>query len=107
MVVHQAVAKFQGTGSLSADATVIHVTRPNELPAALGQRAKPVIIENDRLERVFSVLLFWLKYGPLALIIASLIAFAIQRGFKIETSLIHDWKIERTEGKITLTPSPR
>ena len=72
--------------------------------AALGQRTKPVIIENDRLERLFSVLLFWLKYGPLALLVAYLIAFGIERGFKIDASLIHDWKIERTEGKITLTP---
>jgi hypothetical protein len=103
MVVHQGTAIFSGTGGLHADAS-IRVTKADQLPEALGQRTKPVIIENDRLERLFSVLLFWLKYGPLALLVAYLIAFGIERGFKIDASLIHDWKIERTEGKITPTP---
>lgn len=79
MVAHQAAATFQGTGSLTA---IIRVTRPDELAAALGQRTKLVIIEKDRLERLFSVLLFWLKYGPLALLVAGLVAFGSNEGSK-------------------------
>ena len=74
MVVHQGTAIFSGTGGLQADAS-IRVTKADQLPEALGQRTKPVIID-----------------------------FGIERGFKIDASVIHDWKIERTEGKITLTP---
>lgn len=107
MVAHQATAAWRGTGGFQADAQVVRVTRPDELPAALAQRTKQVVIENDRLERIFSTFLYWSTVWLFGGFLAWLIAFGIEHGYKIETSLIYDWKIQRIDGKITLTPRSR
>jgi len=102
MVVHQATAVASGSGSARAEAVIVR--KPEQLPAALGQRTQPVVIEDAGLERMFSALLSCSKVWFIGGLIAALVALAIERGYKIDASLIHDWKIERTEGKITLTP---
>src|SRR5262249_40393976 len=86
--------------TISGSPAAIRVTRHEELPAALTQHTKTVVIENKSLERIFSMFLFWSAVP----ILAGLIDCAIVRGYKINASLTHDWKIERTEGKITFTP---
>jgi hypothetical protein len=59
MVVHNVTIGLQGASAATVAAELVRVTRPEELPAALKQRAKPVVIENSELEHRFSRLEFW------------------------------------------------
>lgn len=84
------------------------VTNVSELRDALAKRDNSVVIDNPEIERKFAKLEFWQgregTYRWIALLMAVLAIFAISWNLKIEASLLHDWKLERTEGKLTLTP---
>jgi hypothetical protein len=104
MVVHQGAAALHGETSLHADPVVVRVTRPDELPAALAQRTKPVVINNAAIERSFSVFERWRAVRFLGALLAAVIALAIAQRYKIDFSWSLNWKVERLDGKITLTP---
>jgi hypothetical protein len=88
---------------------VVRVTRPDELPAALRQRTKPVVIENDELERRFSALERWhtIRLFGIGVIVATLLTIAMALQYKLDLSWSYHWKIGRLDGKITLTPTQR
>ena len=91
------------------------VTRPEELPAALKQYEKPVVIEdtpaNARLKRDFELLLRWQKWRDTnrLLLIAAIVfivftQMVITSRYKLETDWHAKWKTFEVGGKITLTP---
>jgi hypothetical protein len=89
-------------------APALIVTRASELAPALTQRERPVVIQNDELERKFSRVERWRDrentYRFLAALIAGLLALAIAYQYKIDASWHSDWKMDRIDGKIALTP---
>jgi hypothetical protein len=90
-------------------ANMIVVSRPEELPAALSQRAKPVVIENAELTRKFGWMEFWqgreATYRYIATLIFALLALAMVLQYKISLGWQQDWTLGRSDGKITLTPT--
>jgi hypothetical protein len=116
MTAHSASAHLPGDGSLTADAMV--VVRPEELPAALRQHEKPVVIEdtpaNARLKGDFERLLRWQRwrdtYRLLLIAILAFIALAqmvITNRYKLEADWHVKWKIIEMGGKITLAPAEK
>ena len=94
---------------------VLIVTHPEELPAALKQHEKPVVIENTpanaRLRRDFDLLLRWQKWRDTnrLLLIAALTFIAIMRmvmanTYGLETGWHAKWRVGEVGGKLTLTP---
>jgi hypothetical protein len=92
-------------------APVLRVTRRDELSAALAQRTAPVVIDSEELEPTFARLERWQNrettYRFIALLIAALLAFAISQRYGIDASWHSNFKLERIDGKITLTPSSK
>jgi hypothetical protein len=99
-------------------AQVLVVTRPEELPNALRQHDKQVVIErtsdNTRLTQDFERLLRWQKWkdtyrllliGVLLLIV--LAQMVIANRYKLEADWHVKWKVIEMGGKITLTPSEK
>ncbi len=107
MVVHN-VAMFEATEADDTLTATVSVTRPDQLAAALRQRSKPVVIENNDLERSFSRLEFWqgregtLRY--VATLVVALLALAMALRYGIDFNWQRDWKLDRLDGRITLTP---
>jgi hypothetical protein len=87
---------------------VLTVTEPAQLPAALDQRAKTVVIEHAGLERRFAWIEFWQgREGTkryVASLIAALFALALALQYKLDIGWQADWKLKRVDGKIILTP---
>ena len=104
MVAHQAAATFAGTSGFQADA--IRVTRPDQLPAALAQRTKTVVIDNAEIEHSLSSIERWrtVRFLGIGVLVAAVISLAIAQRYKIDFSWTLNWKIERLDGKLTLTP---
>lgn len=102
---HQLFAEtghYQVRGGVAALA--VTVAHPAQLPAAVSQREKPVVIENTpankNLIRVFNIYIrvdhWW--------VIGALVAYAIYQGFSIQLSHT-EWRAGKTtEDKIILTP---
>ena len=107
MVVHN-VAMFEATEADDTLTATVSVTRPDQLAAALRQRSKPVVIENNDLERSFSRLEFWqgregtLRY--VATLVFALLALAMALRYGIDFNWQRDRKLDRLDGRITLTP---
>ena len=59
MITHHVSIGIQQGSAVTLATDLIRVTRADELPAALKQRAKSVVIENSQLERKFSWMEFW------------------------------------------------
>src|SRR5262245_60066182 len=89
-------------------ALFVTVTTATQLRDELIKRDTIIIIDNPELERGFRWLEFWQSKQTTFLIVATLCAalsaYSISRGYKIDASLLRDWKLERIEGKLTLTP---
>ena len=104
IVLQPEAAQFRINGE--PPALVVTITTAAQLREALAKRDRHIVIDNPELERQFRWLEFWQQSTLpfIALLMALLIAFAIERGYKLDTSIRHDWKLERTEGKLTLTP---
>jgi hypothetical protein len=91
------------------------VTRPEDLPAALKQHDKQVVIEktpaNAKLTQDFERLLRWEQRRETLLIIALvfvvLAQMAITNRYKLEADWHVKWKVIEMGGKITLTPSEK
>lgn len=108
--IHQVSLRAHVQSTLTANATVIAVTRPEQLAPALAQREKIVVIENNEMQRRFAKLLQWqqaTRWWLIPILVAWLLHQAIVRDYKIDASWRYIWKVEQTfEGKITLTPTP-
>jgi hypothetical protein len=100
----RATAGFVGSGSLTA--LLLSVTRPEDLPAALKQHEKPVVIENTQAN---AWLIYWLKllyrYKDI-FIIGWLLLQAFAYGYNIQQ---YDWHVKflgviEVGGTIKLTP---
>jgi hypothetical protein len=89
-------------------ALVITVFDSLALRDALKRRDAVIILGTPELECQFRWLEFWQSKQTTFLIVATVLgmlsAYSISRGYRFEASLLHDWKLERTEGKLTLTP---
>jgi hypothetical protein len=90
-------------------AEVIRVTKPDELPPALAQKDKSVVIEDPKMAERFRSLQAWqeARYWFFGTLITAAIAFAISQNYKIELSWHRDWKVNTLDGKVTLTPVKR
>ena len=92
------------------DTPVLRVTGPDQLPAALGQKEKSVVIEDPRIQRRFSQVAFWQgREGTLrfvASLVAALLALALALQYGLNIHWAQDWKIGKTDLNVTLTPKP-
>jgi hypothetical protein len=105
MVIQHATATLGGVTAIGVAGEIV-VRTSGELASALRQRKKLVVIENAEMEARFQKLLAWREARNwfVAVLGAGLLAYAISRDYKIEASFEKDWKIERSNAKITLTP---
>lgn len=105
MVEHQIGANFTVGTSLTVDA--IHVRNRTEFPAAMAQRAKPVLIEEPQLAQRLSRIAFWdgiqgtVRF--IATLIAALLALALALQYGVDIRWHQDWKVEKTDTQIILT----
>ena len=105
-----------GSFTVQGSPAVLLVTSPQQLPAALQQHEKPVVIEktpaNARLTQDFERLLRWQKWndtyrllliGTLAIIVLTQMVMSNRYG--LEASWYTKWAVFEVGGKIKLTPS--
>jgi len=103
-------------GFVQGSPAVLLVTSPQQLPAALQQHEKPVVIEktpaNARLTQDFERLLRWQKWkdtyrllliGTLAVIVLTQMVMSNRYG--LEANWYTKWAVFEVGGKIKLTPS--
>jgi hypothetical protein len=94
---------------------VLLVTRPQQLPAALKQHDKSIVIENTpdnaRLRRDFDLLLRWQKWKDInrllwlaALVFILFTQMVMSNRYKLDAGWHVNWKVGEVGGKITLTP---
>ena len=109
MVTHHVLVATTGHINVTLNPVVMRVTTTSELPSALSQRTNSVVIDNPELECKLSRIEFWQgregTYRFLGVLIASLLALAIAFQYKIDASWTRDSKLDRIDGKITLTPT--
>lgn len=105
-VHHQATVNIGVVSGVQATGDII-VRAADELAPALRQREKPVVIEDAELARRFQRLLEWreARNWLVAVIGAGLIAYAISMSYKVEIGFEKDFKLQKLNGKITLTPT--
>jgi hypothetical protein len=108
MVAHNA-AVLEVTEADDVLTASVTVTRPEQLPAALEQRAKPVIIENDALCRQLTRLAYWrnAKWWLIAWLVYRLLASTIAHQYHLEADWHVHWKTIEIDGHLLLTPSDR
>ena len=84
------------------------VTKPSQLSEALRTN-KPIVINNAELERRFRSLQRWqeARAWVFGFIVASLLAYAISRDYKIEAGWQKNWEINTSEGRVILMPMER
>jgi len=92
---------------IKVHAPILTVTRVEQLAPALAQRQQPVVIDNPKIEQ--SLERFYarertIRMGIFAFLVGWIVQQAIAHQLKIDISLLHDWKANKTEGKLTLTP---
>jgi hypothetical protein len=83
---------------------VLLVTSPAQLPAALSQHEKPVVIENTRANAWLIYWLKWLLRWKDILIIGWLLLQSFTLGYNLQYDWHIKWKGIEVGGKITLTP---
>jgi hypothetical protein len=97
------------TGSLTVQGSpaVLLVTNPSQLPVALSQHEKPVVVENTPAN---AWLTYWFKHllrlenTDQLLRIAWLIIRLITQAYNLEYDWHVKWNWIEVDGKITLTP---
>src|SRR6516165_5605989 len=98
-----------GSFTVQGSPAVLLVTNPSQLPVALSQYEKPVVIENIPanawLTYWFKQLLRWENRYQL-LTIAWLIVRLITQSYNLEYNWHVKWNWIEVGGKITLTPRP-
>lgn len=109
MVEHKVSVDLFVDSDVFFSAEVIRVTRPDQLPSALAQKKKPVVIDDPKMAERFRSVQGWqeARYWFFGAIVLVLLGFAISRDYKIEVSWHRDWKVNTTDGKVTLTPIER
>jgi hypothetical protein len=111
MVTHNVTINVESGSYVTLVADAILIKRPSELAPALRQRAQPIVIENRDIEVKFRRYLFLerltrvILIGSVAHMMMGALQKAIEKDFKIEASIWHEWKINKTGGSITLTPT--
>lgn len=102
------LATVAGEGSLRVDTIVVKTI--TELAPALAQRTSPIVIDNDEIERRLTKLERWQKWKwewwtfGIAALVAAVLAWAIAKDYKIDAKWHMQWKVERFDGRLTLTP---
>src|SRR5438445_8392315 len=102
MVVHDvSVEDFLDIDDVFS-AEVIRVTKPDQLPSALAQKNKLVVIENNEMARRFLRLQRWQEARKwiFSAIVVAVFYYAISRDYKIEVSWHRDWKVNTLDGKV-------
>jgi hypothetical protein len=97
-------------GSPSFGIPTLRVINAKELPAALAQREKTIVIEGDKLTRPFSWLAYWqeARWWFIAWLVYRVLTTIIANQYHLDAEWHLSWKIERTfDGKITLTPTAK
>jgi hypothetical protein len=106
-VVHSVGVAIGSSSAVAVGAVVVR--HGSELRAALAQHEKPVIVVDPKLERRFSQIAFWdgqegtKRY--FASLVAAILILALALGYGIDLNWKADWKLQRLDGKITLTPA--
>jgi hypothetical protein len=106
-----------GSRSIQGSPAVLLVTRPAQLPDALRQHEKQVVIENTpdnvRLRRNFDLLLKWQKWKDInqllwlaGLVLIVIMQMVMSNRYKLDADWHVKWNVGEVRGKITLTPSP-
>src|SRR5258708_4623996 len=94
MVVHEvSVSEFMDADDFCS-AEVIRVALPSQLPSALAQKNKPVVIDDPKMAERFKSLQAWreARYWFFGAMITGLVGYALSRDYKIEASWHRDWK---------------
>jgi hypothetical protein len=106
-MVDYAIEPAAGRLTLSSLPPTLRVTRREELPAALAQREKPVVIADSDIETLFEIIERGrsIRLLGVGIIIASVVCYGITLKYKIEWNWQYHWDIQRLDGKITLTPT--
>lgn len=98
------------TGNLEVvgQAVTFVVTNASQLPDALKSK-KQIVIDNTEIGNRFESLRGWqeARVWFISTCIAAVLAYAISRDYKLETSWQYNWRIHTIGGKVTLTPIER
>jgi len=91
---------------------VVTITSFEQLAPALADADHAVVIDNPKIERSLERLYAWQRtiqvvmgISVLGLLWGWIIQQALFSGYKIDISVLFDWKMHKAEGKVTLTPS--
>jgi hypothetical protein len=86
---------------------VLRVINARDLRSALAQSEHPILIENQGMARLFQNIEFWrtTRLVIIALAMTWIMHQAVTHKYKIEISVLRNWKIETTEGKVILSPT--
>jgi hypothetical protein len=112
---HSTAAQFAGTSTFSASAAILTVTHPGQLPAALRQHPKQIVIENTpdnaKLKRDFELLLKWQRWKDtyrllliVILLVLAIMQMVIANKYGLDFGWHLKWTVFELDGKITLTP---
>ena len=101
-------ATMQATETPDSFTAIFTVTRPEQLPTALRQHEKSVVIENThdnaRLIRDFKRLLQADRLLIVGLVVVVIMQMVITSKYKLQADWHVKWKAIEIGGKITLTP---
>lgn len=87
---------------MTAVAEFVTVTRPAELPAALAQREKPVVIADVPENKNLRMLLKFALWSEGLLIVGALFAYALSLGYGI--NIRTEWQGKIIKNEIILNP---
>src|SRR5690349_15463164 len=90
-------------GISSVEAAVLRVNRPDELPPALAQRTKAVVIDDKTFAANFAAEERWRQVSFIVFLLLSMYALALAYRYKMETDCHLKWRGVGAGGKITLT----
>ena len=97
-------------GSPTFGTPVLRVANPSDLPNALAQHDKPVVIEVHSLQRKFQLLAYWqeARWWFIAWLMYKVLTTVIANQYHLDAEWHLKWKIEQSfDGKIILTPTQK
>ena len=92
-------------------ATPIFIRGSSDLAPALRQREQPIVIENREIDLKFRRYVFLegltklILIGWCAHLLSGAVLKAIEKDYHVQGTAWHDWKINKSGGSITLTPT--